>query len=91
MFITEEHQKLCVQLTDGNGGVPVPGHVPGVPDIPGIYPVPYPGPGAGPGPIPGQIPRPGLIPGQIPGQPPIQPSGMVLLSAYVFLRLILLK
>ncbi|XP_073320826.1 fibrillin-1 isoform X2 [Pagrus major] len=70
---TEEYQKLCVQIPDGNGG-----RIPGAPDIPGIYPVPYPGhtpgqvPGVIPGQIPIQVPGPGQIPGQGPGQVPVQ-------------------
>ncbi|XP_069561799.1 fibrillin-1 [Brachyistius frenatus] len=75
---TEEYQKLCIQIPDGNGGGLIPGRVPGGPDLPGIYPVPYPGqtpghvPGQVPGVIPGQFPIqvPGQIPGQIPGQFP---------------------
>uniref|UniRef100_A0A4W6C0J9 Fibrillin 1 n=1 Tax=Lates calcarifer TaxID=8187 RepID=A0A4W6C0J9_LATCA len=66
---TEEHQKLCFQLPDGNGGVLIPGHVPGGPDLPGIYPLPYPGQ------TPGQVP--GQVPGVIPGQIPIQVPGLV--------------
>uniref|UniRef100_A0A3Q3JSI8 Fibrillin 1 n=1 Tax=Monopterus albus TaxID=43700 RepID=A0A3Q3JSI8_MONAL len=62
---TEEYQKLCF-LPDGNGGVPIPGRVPGVPELPGIYPVPYPQipiqiPGQVPGQVPGRVPGPGII------------------------------
>uniref|UniRef100_A0A7N9ATH0 Fibrillin 1 n=1 Tax=Mastacembelus armatus TaxID=205130 RepID=A0A7N9ATH0_9TELE len=52
---TEEYQKLCFQIPDGTGTGLVPGRVPGVPEIPGIYPVPYPGQ------TPGQIPGPAII------------------------------
>ncbi|XP_065808853.1 fibrillin-1 [Labrus bergylta] len=67
---TEEYQKLCIQIPDGNGGGFVPGRVPGGPDL-----HPYPGqtPAQGPGQvplIPGQIPIPGQVPGHIPGQYP---------------------
>ncbi|KAG8001253.1 Fibrillin-1 [Nibea albiflora] len=76
---TEEHQKLCIQIPDGNGGGPIPGRVPGGPDLPVIYPVPYPRQPQGPGPIPNpgqtpvqpQVPVP-QIPGPYPGLP-IQP------------------
>uniref|UniRef100_A0A3Q1IVZ7 Fibrillin-1 n=1 Tax=Anabas testudineus TaxID=64144 RepID=A0A3Q1IVZ7_ANATE len=50
---TDEYKTLCF-LPDGNGGLPIPARVPGVPDPPSIYPVPYPGqppirfPGSGP-------------------------------------------
>lgn len=78
----EDYQKLCIQIPDGNGGGPIPGRVPGSPDIPSIYPLPYPAqpiPDQGPivpGHIPIQVP-PGHIPGQtqilIPGQYPVAP------------------
>ncbi|XP_049448813.1 fibrillin-1 isoform X2 [Epinephelus fuscoguttatus] len=78
---TEEYQKLCIQIPDGNGGVLVPGRVPGSPELPGIYPLPYPGqtPGQVPGQIPIQVPGqvPGQIPGQIPGHVPGQIPGQV--------------
>lgn len=87
MLILEEYQKLCIQLPDGNGGVLVPGRVPGTPDLPGIYPAPYPGqtpgqvPGLIPGQIPihipGQIPGPGQVPGPIPGPVPGQIPGQL--------------
>lgn len=89
VHILEEYQKLCIQIPDGNGGVLIPGHVPGSPDLPSIYPVPYPGqtpgqvPGQVPGVIPGQIPIqvpghvPGQVPGQIPGQTPVQIPGQI--------------
>lgn len=69
---SEDYQRLCIQIPDGNGGPLIPPRVPGSPDIPSIYPLPYPaqpGPG-GPGPI---IPH---IPIQVqPGQPypPVAP------------------
>ncbi|XP_049927129.1 fibrillin-1 isoform X2 [Epinephelus moara] len=74
---TEEYQKLCIQIPDGNGGVLVPGRVPGGPELPGIYPLPY--PGQTPGQVPGQIPIqvPGHVPGQVPGQIPGQIPGHV--------------
>ncbi|XP_034735795.1 fibrillin-1 isoform X2 [Etheostoma cragini] len=72
---TEEYQKLCIQIPDGNGGGIVPGRVPGSPDLPDIYPVPY--PGQTPGQIPIQVPVqvPGQIPRQFPGQIPVQIPG----------------
>lgn len=90
MSTLEEYQKLCIQIPDGNGGVLIPGRVPGGPDISGIYPFPFPGqpngPGRGEGPGLPEIPiqGPGHVPGQVsipglPYQPP--PPGMLLFSA----------
>ncbi|MEQ2310930.1 Fibrillin-1 [Ameca splendens] len=68
---TEEYQRLCIQIPDP--GVVIPGRVPGIPDLPGIYPIKI--PGQVPGEIPGQIPI--QVPGQIPGQRPVVIPGQI--------------
>lgn len=90
---SEEYQKLCIQIPDGNGGVLIP-RVPGSPDIPGIYPFPFPGQpnGRGEGPGVPEIPIQGTghIPGQvtIPGVPyPPPPPGMLQLFACLLIFL----
>lgn len=79
----EEYQRLCIQIPDSSGGVPIPGGGPGGPGIPNIYPIPYPRPPI-PGPIPEVIPGPIQVPGHTPSPlpripDPRQPSKPLLL------------